>query len=74
MIYICKTFVLKYLYFSFIDFCFIFNSTLYLILTENVTSQESVLGTCRNDCPGVRGIEVGIGFGIVASALGIAGW
>ena len=32
------------------------------------------VGTCRNDCPGVRGIEVGIGFGIVASALGIAGW
>ena len=32
------------------------------------------VGTCGNDCPGVRGIEVGIGFGIVASAIGIAGW
>ena len=47
-----------------------FNLTLYLFLTEG---EGYSLAICRNDCPGVREVQVGVGFAFAATTFAIAG-
>ncbi len=40
---------------------------------NNYPSDTGIIGSCRNDCPGVREVQVGIGFIAGTSAFAIAG-